>query len=278
MARPLWDNLAPFACCRRFDVGIVECSLAPVHYEERFGGCAPSTQAASASAAGRREARSASSAFEDPFGCQDPLRLGDGNGLPICCTVDEDVKKFSASGPSSFNFAHQPFASASHPPGLSMSAVLEAATAAARRGLGAAFKQAEAAKLAMRGGQAGPVAAKAAATAGKAAMRGAGAVHGVVQRKLFEGEAPTLHRFRGDKYSHCNGAPQRNNSSLQHLAPYLASGVLAGMLIFFVAFPLSFNSNYNEQKKRYEGFAKQHQDQLNAQFDRGQFNQGSRGA
>mmetsp|Transcript_138968 Transcript_138968/g.443747 ORF Transcript_138968/g.443747 Transcript_138968/m.443747 type:complete len:307 (-) Transcript_138968:33-953(-) len=89
MARPLWDNLAPFACCRRFDVGIVECSLAPVHYEERFGGCAPSTQAASASAAGRREARSASSAFEDPFGCQDPLRLGDGNGLPICCTVDE---------------------------------------------------------------------------------------------------------------------------------------------------------------------------------------------
>eukprot|EP00439_Symbiodinium_sp_Y106_P040477 s3445_g4.t5 len=86
----------------------------------------------------------------------------------------------------------------------------------------------------------------------KMLQRGQG-VHGTVQRKLFEGEAPTLYRLKANKYAHCYGAPQRGaGRGLQHLAPYLAGAVLAGLAVFFVVIPVSFNRSYEASKKRYE--------------------------
>ncbi|CAE7388438.1 unnamed protein product [Symbiodinium natans] len=99
--------------------------------------------------------------------------------------------------------------------------------------------------------------------------------HGFIQKTLFEGEAPTLYRLKANKYAHCYGAPKRGaNRSLQHLAPYLAGAVLAGMATFFVVLPLSFNRSYEASKQRYEAFARQnaqHAELLERQYDRGQF-------
>eukprot|EP00927_Polykrikos_kofoidii_P067324 TRINITY_DN62826_c0_g1_i1.p1 TRINITY_DN62826_c0_g1~~TRINITY_DN62826_c0_g1_i1.p1 ORF type:complete len:167 (+),score=17.56 TRINITY_DN62826_c0_g1_i1:89-589(+) len=102
--------------------------------------------------------------------------------------------------------------------------------------------------------------------------RAAKKVHGAVQKRLFEGEAPTLYRFRGDKYSHCYGAPKRDTGkNMQHLAPYITTGVLACMGIFFIAMPIMHQQSYSDSKRRYEAFARQHSDALGTQFDRGQF-------
>ncbi|CAE7513351.1 unnamed protein product, partial [Symbiodinium sp. CCMP2456] len=87
--------------------------------------------------------------------------------------------------------------------------------------------------------------------------------------------APTLYRLKANKYAHCYGAPQRGaGRSLQHLAPYLAGAVLAGLAVFFVVIPVSFNRSYEASKKRYEDFARknsEHAEMLERQFDRGQF-------
>mmetsp|Transcript_56695 Transcript_56695/g.90149 ORF Transcript_56695/g.90149 Transcript_56695/m.90149 type:complete len:161 (+) Transcript_56695:62-544(+) len=99
-------------------------------------------------------------------------------------------------------------------------------------------------------------------------------VHGAVHRRFFEGEAPTLYRLRGNKYDHCYGSQKRGSGKdLSHLTPYVTGGVLASMGIFFIVFPMCFMGNYNESKRKYEKFAKEHADQLNTQFDRGQFSQ-----
>mmetsp|Transcript_21740 Transcript_21740/g.29407 ORF Transcript_21740/g.29407 Transcript_21740/m.29407 type:complete len:120 (-) Transcript_21740:131-490(-) len=106
--------------------------------------------------------------------------------------------------------------------------------------------------------------------------RGVMRVHGVVQRRLFEGEAPTLYRLRANKYAHCYGAQKRESGNMQHLAPYLTTAVLGSMAVFFIAFPLAFQQNYSDSKRKYETFARQHADQLNTQFDRGQFSDSGR--
>ncbi|CAJ1366994.1 unnamed protein product [Effrenium voratum] len=100
------------------------------------------------------------------------------------------------------------------------------------------------------------------------AVKGA---HGFVQRKFFEGEAPTLNRLKANKYRKYYGAPKRDGKGMTHLAPYLAGTVLAGMAVFFIVLPISFNKNYSDSKKRYEAFYREHADQLDRQFDRGQF-------
>mmetsp|Transcript_10924 Transcript_10924/g.20583 ORF Transcript_10924/g.20583 Transcript_10924/m.20583 type:complete len:135 (-) Transcript_10924:14-418(-) len=105
------------------------------------------------------------------------------------------------------------------------------------------------------------------------AIKGA---HGFVQKQIFEGEAPTLYRLKGNKYAHCYGAQKRGGTNLQHLAPYLASAVMAGMGVFFIVLPISFNSNYAASKKQYEAFAKENAELLDRQFDRGQFSRGGR--
>eukprot|EP00440_Ansanella_granifera_P053539 gb/GFBE01058044.1/.p1 GENE.gb/GFBE01058044.1/~~gb/GFBE01058044.1/.p1 ORF type:complete len:148 (+),score=36.42 gb/GFBE01058044.1/:1-444(+) len=100
--------------------------------------------------------------------------------------------------------------------------------------------------------------------------------HGFVQRKLFEGEAPTLYRLKGNKYAHCYGAPKRDEKNLQYLAPYLTGAVLTGMAIFFIVIPISFNSNYEASKKKYEAFARENPHLLENQYDRGQFSREGR--
>ena len=102
--------------------------------------------------------------------------------------------------------------------------------------------------------------------------------HGFVQRKLFEGEAPTLYRLKANKYAHCYGAPKRGAGAgkmAQHLAPYLAAGVLAGLAVFFIAIPISFNRSYEASKQRYEAYLRtagaEQAELLERQFDRGQF-------
>jgi len=108
-----------------------------------------------------------------------------------------------------------------------------------------------------------------------AAARAAKGAHHVVQDRLFKREAPTLYRLKGDKYSHCYGSPQRESQgtqSMEHLAPYITTGIMMSLGLFFVVFPLMFNQNYENTKKKYESFYREHEDQLNAQYDRGQFN------
>eukprot|EP00933_Yihiella_yeosuensis_P072210 TRINITY_DN80544_c0_g1_i1.p1 TRINITY_DN80544_c0_g1~~TRINITY_DN80544_c0_g1_i1.p1 ORF type:complete len:149 (+),score=35.87 TRINITY_DN80544_c0_g1_i1:48-449(+) len=114
-------------------------------------------------------------------------------------------------------------------------------------------------------------AAKAAGKAATATVKAVKGTHGFVQKKLFEGEAPTLYRLKGNKYSHCYGAQKRDEQNMQWLAPYLASGVLAGMFLAFVVVPISFQRNYSATKKQYEAFARQNEEMLTNQFDRGQF-------
>mmetsp|Transcript_115596 Transcript_115596/g.230436 ORF Transcript_115596/g.230436 Transcript_115596/m.230436 type:complete len:164 (-) Transcript_115596:102-593(-) len=104
-------------------------------------------------------------------------------------------------------------------------------------------------------------------------------VHGAIHERFFAGEAPTLYRLRGNKYSHCYGAQKRNDQSMQHVMPYITFGVLGAMLMLFVVFPLSFQRNYSESKKRYEAFARQNSDvtdMLNTQYDRGHFSEKGR--
>eukprot|EP00434_Breviolum_minutum_P021074 symbB.v1.2.018594.t1/scaffold1489.1/size143467/2 len=94
-------------------------------------------------------------------------------------------------------------------------------------------------------------------------------LHGAVQKKFFEGEAPAMYRLKGNKYSHHYGAPKRAQGV--NAAPYLAGAVIAGMGVFFIVLPISFNRSYDASKQRYEAFAKENQDMLERQFDRGQF-------
>mmetsp|Transcript_31780 Transcript_31780/g.56113 ORF Transcript_31780/g.56113 Transcript_31780/m.56113 type:complete len:148 (-) Transcript_31780:96-539(-) len=102
-------------------------------------------------------------------------------------------------------------------------------------------------------------------------------VHGAVHRRLFEGEAPSAYRLRANKYDWAYGSQKRGDGkSMQHLTPYLTSGILASMAVFFIVFPMTFNRNYAESKKKYEKFARENADRLNTQFDRGQFSQTTR--
>jgi hypothetical protein len=94
--------------------------------------------------------------------------------------------------------------------------------------------------------------------------------HEAVQKKFFEGEAPAMYRLKGNKYSHHYGAPKRSNKA-PNVAPYLAAAVIAGMGVFFIVLPISFNRSYAASKQRYEAFAKDNADILERQFDRGQF-------
>eukprot|EP00930_Biecheleria_cincta_P105866 TRINITY_DN98919_c0_g1_i1.p1 TRINITY_DN98919_c0_g1~~TRINITY_DN98919_c0_g1_i1.p1 ORF type:complete len:169 (-),score=33.50 TRINITY_DN98919_c0_g1_i1:169-618(-) len=117
---------------------------------------------------------------------------------------------------------------------------------------------------------AGAKAAEAPVKVAKALGSAVKGTHGFIQKRLFEGEAPTLYRLKGDKYAHCYGAPKRSDQSLQWLAPYLAGGVLTGMAVFFIVIPISFNRSYEASKKQYESFARENEHLLAGQYDRGQ--------
>uniref|UniRef100_A0A7S1FA46 Uncharacterized protein n=1 Tax=Noctiluca scintillans TaxID=2966 RepID=A0A7S1FA46_NOCSC len=109
--------------------------------------------------------------------------------------------------------------------------------------------------------------------------RGAKRVHNAIQSKLFEGEAPTLYRFRGNKYAHCYGAPNRGaNKSMQHLMPYFTTGILVSLAVFLIGFPIYFQRNYEASKRHYEKFVREHDkaDHLGRQFDRGRYSEMAR--
>ncbi|CAK9094745.1 Reverse transcriptase domain-containing protein [Durusdinium trenchii] len=100
-------------------------------------------------------------------------------------------------------------------------------------------------------------------------------VHGFIQQKFFEGEAPTLYRLKGNKYSHCYGAPKRGTKG-PNMAPYIAGAVMTGLAVFFIVLPISFNRNYAASKQRYEAFARENAEIFERQFDRGQFSREGR--